>query len=112
MSPLFSIAGQNRLYGQSLDSSSDMYSQLTASGDMYSQLTASGDMYSQLAASGDLLGELAAEQVVLRAERDHTILEVTRTARQLAEIDLQLEEANRWVHAPTNNIEIVRVSSF
>jgi hypothetical protein len=39
--------------------------------------------------------QLVAEQV--RLERDQTILEVTRTARQLAEIDLQIEEANRLV---------------
>lgn len=57
---MFIILGQNRLCGQSLDSTS----------------------------------EVLAEQL-LRAERDQTILEVTRTARQLAEIDLQLEEANR-----------------
>jgi hypothetical protein len=40
----------------------------------------------------------AAQQLELRAQRDLTILEVTRTARHLAEIDLQLEEANRFAH--------------
>jgi hypothetical protein len=41
----------------------------------------------------------AAQQLELRAQRDLTILEVTRTARHLAEIDLQLEEANRFAHS-------------
>jgi hypothetical protein len=47
------------------------------------------------AALGRQEGE-AAQQLELRAQRDLTILEVTRTARHLAEIDLQLEEANRF----------------
>ena len=33
----------------------------------------------------------------LRAERDETILEVSRTTQQLAEIELQIEESNRCV---------------
>jgi hypothetical protein len=49
------------------------------------------------AAVGRQEGE-AAHQLELRAQRDLTILEVTRTARHLAEIDLQLEEANRFAH--------------
>ena len=32
----------------------------------------------------------------IRAERDETILELNRTAHELAEIELQIEEANRF----------------
>ena len=32
----------------------------------------------------------------IRAERDETILELNRTAHELAEIELQIEEANRY----------------
>jgi hypothetical protein len=61
-------SGQNKLYGQAVEP-----------------------------AAGRQEGEAAA-QLELRAQRDLTILEVTRTARHLAEIDLQLEEANRSAH--------------
>ena len=46
--------------------------------------------------SVSLIGCFCQDLNKIRAERDETILELNRTAHELAEIELQIEEANRF----------------
>jgi len=74
--------------------------------------------YSRIIIGTGLLGgyarnsEMCALLQQLRIERDETMLEVSRTAKQLKDIEQQMEEANRSLDMETSLLEAERTSNI